>query len=253
VEGADAVVNLVAILAESGRQRFQAVHVDGARAIARATREAGIAPLVHVSALGASPDARAHYARSKGAGEQAVLAEHASAVILRPSLVFGPEDELFNRFAGLATVLPALPVIGGSSRFQPVYAGDVAAAIVAALDGRARPGTAYELGGPEVLTMREIMRRTLEHAGRRRLLVPLPGWLAKFKAALTKPLPMALRPFTVDQVRMLQSDNVVTEGARKEGRTLEGLGITAPVSIESVVPGYLERFQPRGQFAHYRG
>lgn len=254
IEGANAVVNLVAILAPSGRQTFAGLHTEGARRIAETARAAGAAAFVQVSAIGAESNARSVYARTKGDGEAAVLAAFPSAVILRPSLVFGPEDQLFNRFAALARFAPALPLIGGGrTKFQPVYVGDVAAAIANALEGKAKPGTVYELGGPEIITFREIMQRTLAYSGRRRCLLPLPFGLAKLQAALTKPLPSGLRPLTVDQVRLLQVDNVVSEAARKEGRTLQGLGIAAPRNIESVVPGYLERFRPNGQFARYRG
>ncbi|MEZ5776063.1 MAG: complex I NDUFA9 subunit family protein [Hyphomicrobiaceae bacterium] len=253
VAGADAVVNLVGILAETGRQRFDNIHVEGARRVARAGREAGIASLVHVSAIGADARSNARYARSKANGEKAVLEELPGAVIMRPSLVFGPEDQLFNRFAGLAAMSPVMPVIGGRSRFQPVYAGDVAEAIANALDGRARPGTVYELGGPEVVTMRQIIERTLAYTGRKRRLAPVPFWFAKLKAIGFKMLPSSLRPFTLDQMRMLQKDNLVGEAATAEARSLAGLGVTAPVSMEMVVPDYLVRFRDHGQYATYRG
>lgn len=254
VEGADAVVNLVAILAPSGRQTFEALHADGARRIATAARNAGASAFVHISAIGADPKSRSAYGRTKAEGEGAVLTAFPTAVILRPSLVFGPEDQLFNRFAALAQISPVLPSIGGGrTRFQPVYVGDVAEAIANALDGRAKPGAVYELGGPEVVTFREILQKTLAYSGRRRCLLPLPFALAKLQAALTKPLPAGLRPLTVDQVRLLEVDNVVGEAALKEGRTLQGLGVPSPRSISSIVPGYLERFKPKGQFAGYRG
>ena len=254
VEGADAVVNLVGILAKSGRQTFKAVHVAGARAIAEAARAAGAKTLVHVSAIGADKRSRANYGRTKAAGEAAVLKQFSDAVILRPSLVFGPEDQLFNRFAAMAGYSPFLPLIGGGrTRFQPVYAGDVAAAIAAACAGRAKPHTVYELGGPEVVTFRELLDRTMAWSGRRRLYLRLPFWAAKLAALLTVPLPNSLRPLTVDQVRSLQADNVVGKIAQTEGRTLAGLGIVHPQTMEAVVPGYLERFRSHGQFAHYRG
>jgi NADH dehydrogenase len=254
VEGAHAVVNLVAILARSGRQTFEAVHVAGAKAVAGAAREAGAEAFVHVSALGADKAARSSYARTKAAGEAMVLQEFADAVVLRPSLVFGPEDQLFNRFAGLARFSPFLPLIGGGRiRFQPVYAGDVGAAIAAASAGRARSGTVYELGGGEVITFRQLMERTLAWSGRRRPLLPIPFALAKLGALLTAPLPNGLRPITVDQVRLLQRDNVVSKAAQDEGRVLAHLGVAQPQTMEAVVPAYLERFQPHGQFAHYRG
>jgi uncharacterized protein YbjT (DUF2867 family) len=254
VEGADAVVNLVGILAKSGRQTFRAVHADGARAIAEAARAAGAKTLVHVSAIGAEKRSKADYARTKAAGEAAVLERFPDAVILRPSLVFGPEDQLFNRFAALAGFSPFLPLIGGGrTRLQPVYAGDVAEAIAVACAGRAKPHTVYELGGPEVVTFRELLDKTMAWSGRRRLYLRMPFWLAKLGALLTLPLPNSMRPLTVDQVRMLQVDNVVGKIAEAEGRTLAGLGIEHPQTMEAVVPGYLQRFQPHGQFAHYRG
>ena len=254
VEGAQAVVNLVGILFKSGAQTFDAVHVEGARAVARAAREAGAKTLVHVSALGSDPKSRGRYGRSKAAGEAAVLAEFPGAVILRPSLVFGPEDQLFNRFAAMARLSPFLPLIGGGrTLFQPVYVGDVGDAIAAACDGRARPGTVYELGGPEVITFRELLDRTLAWSGRRRWYLRMPFSLAKLAALATVPLPNRLRPLTVDQVRMLQRPNVVSEAAFAERRTLAGLGIASPHAMAAIVPVYLERFQPRGQFAHYRG
>lgn len=254
VEGADAVVNLVGILAKSGRQTFEAVHVEGARAIAEAARAAGARSLVHVSAIGADKNSKASYARTKWAGEVAVRERFQDAVILRPSLVFGPEDQLFNRFAALAGYSPFLPLIGGGrTKMQPVYVGDVAAAIAAALAGKARPQTVYELGGPEVVTFRELLERTMVWSGRKRGYLRLPFWAAKLGALLTLPLPNGLRPLTVDQVRMLRVDNVVSKAAEAEGRTLAGLGVSPAHTMETVVPVYLERFQPHGQFAHYRG
>jgi uncharacterized protein YbjT (DUF2867 family) len=230
------------------------VHVDGARAIARAARAAGVRHFIHVSALGADPRSKGNYGRSKAAGEAAVLAEFPEAVILRPSVIFGPEDELFNRFATMARVSPFMPVIGGGrTKFQPVYVGDVAETIVAAAEGKAKPGTIYELGGLEVITFDRLLRRTEEWSGRSRWHINWPFWLAKLIAAVTSPLPNSLRPMTVDQVRMLQSDSVVSEAAKAEGRTLQGLGIHSPQIMETIVPTYLERFRPKGQFSHYRG
>ncbi len=254
VEGADAVVNLVGILAKSGAQTFQAVHVAGARAVAAAAREAGANTLVHVSAIGADRKAKSTYARTKAAGEAGVQQDFAEAVILRPSLVFGPEDQLFNRFANMARLSPFLPLIGGGrSKLQPVYVGDVGEAIAAACAGRASHHAIYELGGPEVVTFRQLLDRTLNWSGRKRLYLRLPFWLAKLGALMTVPLPNSLRPLTVDQVRLLQSDNVVSKIAEAEGRTLAGLGIEHPHTMAAIVPGYLERFQRHGQFAHYRG
>jgi NADH dehydrogenase len=164
--------------------------------------------------------------------------------------VFGPEDDFFNRFAKLARIAPALPLIGGGrTRFQPVFAGDVAKAVIAAISGKAHAGAPYELGGPEVLTLKEVMQRVLAYTMRRRLLVPEPFWLAKLQAFFLQVLPTP--PLTIDQVRLLQTDNVVSESAKQSGRTLEGLGIE-PVAVAAVVPDYLEQFRPRGQFSDYR-
>ncbi len=261
VKGARAVINLVGILAERGRQTFEAVHIEGARTVARAAREGEAAALVHLSAIGADARARARYARSKAAGEVAVLEEFPEAVVLRPSIVFGPEDQFFNRFAAMARLSPALPLIGGGkTRFQPVYVGDVARAISAMLEGWAQVnesgaigegGAIYELGGPEVLSFRALLERVLHYTGRKRWLVPIPFWLATLQALLMSPLPNP--PLTVDQVRLLKRDNVVSDEAKARGRTLEGLGISPPTAIDLVVPQYLERFAPKGQYSHYRG
>lgn len=254
VEGAHVVINAVGVLTSSGRQTFEAVHVDGARAVARAAREAGAERFIHISAIGASESSPARYAQTKARGEAAVLEEFPGAVILRPSIVFGPEDAFFNRFAAMAQVSPVLPLIGGGrTRFQPVFVGDVGAAVAAAAGGAGAPGAVYELGGPDVLTFRELLERTLAYAGRKRGFLSLPFWLAKLQALLTWPLPNALRPLTVDQVRLLQADNVVSAAAQAEGWTLPGLGVAVPQSIGAIVPMYLERFRPKGQYSHYRG
>lgn len=253
-QGADIVVNAVGVLVSGGKQTFDAVHVEGARSIARAAREAGARHLIHVSAIGADARSAASYARSKAAGEAAVLEEFPAAIILRPSIVFGPEDEFFNRFAAMARMSPLLPLIGGGrTRFQPVHVEDLAAAIANAAEGAGTPGTVYEIGGPEVLTFRRLLDLTQEWSGRDRAYLRLPIWAAKLQALLTWPLPNAIRPVTVDQVRMLQRDNVVSEAAKAEGRTIAELGVEHPNPVGVVVPTYLERFKPRGQFAHYRG
>ena len=246
VTDADAVVNLVAILRESGRQRFDAVHDFGARAVAEAARAANVKRLIHVSAIGADPESPSAYARSKAAGEAAVLATRPDAVVFRPSILFGPDDHFFNRFASLARVLPAFPVFGGGhTRFQPVFVGDVAHAIVDAVEGRAKPGTVYELGGPEVKTLRQCLELMLHAIERRRLLVPVPWSLATALASVLQVLPKPL--ITVDQLLQLQIDNVVSEAAASEGRSLAGLAIE-PTSIEAILPSYLYRFRPHGQF-----
>ncbi|MPZ58272.1 MAG: NAD-dependent epimerase/dehydratase family protein [Rhizobiales bacterium] len=246
VRDANAVINLVGVLFERGAQRFAAVHTAGADAIARAA-PAG-AGVVHVSAIGADADSTSAYARSKAAGEQAVLTAVPGATIFRPSIQFGPEDNFFNRFAALARMLPALPLIGGGvTRFQPVFVGDVATAIADAVDGKTKPGTIYELGGPEVFTFKELMEFVLTTTGRKRLLLPLPFPLAKLQARFLQFLPKPL--LTPDQVELLRYDNVVSGEAEREGRTLEGLGID-PIAIASVVPSYLWRFRKTGQFSN---
>jgi len=253
VQGADVVINTVAIMTSSGAQTLDAVNVEGARTVARAARAAGVKRFIHVSAIGADRKSSAGYARSKAAGEAAVLAEFPDAIIVRPSIVFGPEDEFFNRFAALARVSPFMPSIGGGrTKFQPVYVGDVATAIANAAEGAGRPGVVYELGGPQVMSFRQLLDLTQEYAGRSKPYFPMPFWLAKLQAILTAPLPNAWRPVTLDQVRMLQTDNVVGAAAKADGRTLQGLGVTEAATVEAIVPTYLERFQPRGQYAHYR-
>jgi NADH dehydrogenase len=247
LEGADATVNLTGVLYRRGKQSFDALHVDAARRIGRLAREAGVKALVHVSAIGADPAAESHYARSKGAGEKALREEFPEAAILRPSLVFGPEDQFFNKFAWAARISPTLPLIGGGrTRFQPVFAGDVAAAILRALGDPAARGKTYELGGPTVYSFKELLQLILRETGRKRLLVPMPFFLASIDAFFLQ-LPSLILPIapllTVDQVRLLKTDNVVHEGAL----TLADLGI-APVSVEAIVPSYLWRFRAKGQF-----
>jgi uncharacterized protein YbjT (DUF2867 family) len=242
---ADILINLVGILFERGQQQFDAVHARGAETVALAASASG-ARLVHVSAIGANERSSFHYARSKAQGEKLVLAAMPSAVILRPSVVFGPEDDFFNKFASIARISPALPLIGGGhTLFQPVFAGDIANAVAAAIEGRARGGTIYELGGPEVRTFKELMNFVLSIIERRRLLIPIPFALAKMQASLLQLMPKPL--LTTDQVELLRNDNVVSESAKREERTLAALGID-PVALASVVPSYLWRFRKAGQF-----
>jgi uncharacterized protein YbjT (DUF2867 family) len=243
-----AAINLVGILAESGAQTFDAVQGAGAGAVARAAAALGAA-MVHVSAIGADENSPSRYARAKAAGEKAVLAAVPSATILRPSVVFGPEDQFSNRFAALARVSPMLPLIGGGlTKLQPVYVGDVATAVADAVDGKTRPGATYELGGPEVLTMREIIEIILAIIERQRMLVSLPFGLAKLQAQFLQFAPGAFK-LTPDQVALLRSDNVVSEAAKSAGLTLEGLG-AVPDSLEAIAPQYLWRFRKSGQFQH---
>jgi uncharacterized protein YbjT (DUF2867 family) len=249
-EDADAVINLVGILFPTGKQTFKSVQDEGAHNVAEAAKAAGARTLVHVSAIGADKDSPSVYARTKAAGEAAVRQAFPKAVIFRPSIVFGPEDDFFNRFAALARISPVLPLIGGGhTKFQPVFVGDVAQAVVAVLEGKASADAPYELGGPEILTMKDVMQRVLDYTMRTRPLVPLPFWLAKLQAFFLQLLPKP--PLTVDQVRLLETDNVVSAAAIKAGRTLEGLGIE-PVAVASIVPDYLEQFRPRGQFSEYK-
>jgi NADH dehydrogenase len=240
VQGADAVVNLCGILFQGG-QTFEDVQADGAAHVAQAATAAGVEALVHVSALGADSQSDSEYAVTKAQGEDAVREAFPKAVILRPSIVFGPEDSFFNKFASLARFTPALPLIGGGhTRFQPVFVGDVARAIVAGL-GR-QDGRTYELGGPAVYSFRELLQLILRETGRRRFLMPLPFGLAMIKAAFLQILPKPL--LTMDQVRLLKKDNVVSPTASG----LKDLGIT-PTSVEAVVPAYLWRFHPKGEYA----
>jgi len=243
-----AAINLVGILTESGAQTFDAVQGKGAGAVATAAAAAG-ARMVHVSAIGADENSLSRYARAKAAGEKAVRAAVPSATIMRPSVVFGPEDQFTNRFAALAQISPMLPLIGGGvTKLQPVYVGDVANAVADAVEGKTTPGATYELGGPEVLTMREIMEIILVTTERRRMLVSLPFGLAKLQALFLQFAPGALK-LTPDQVVLLGSDNVVSDAAKAAGLTLEGLGISAD-SLEAIVPQYLWRFRKTGQFQH---
>lgn len=244
VEGADVVVNLVAILFESGRQSFEAVHDFGARAVAEATRAAG-ARLVHVSAIGADPESDSDYARTKGLGERAVFETLPDSVVFRQSFMFGPEDRFFNKFANMARFTPAMPLIGGDVRSQPVFVADVAEAIAKAVDGQAEPGKIYELGGPQVLTMRESFEEMLAAIERKRWLVPVPWWAANLQASILGLLPNPL--LTTDQVKMLQKDNVVSDAAIAEGRTFAGLDIK-PRTLASILPSYLWRYRTAGQF-----
>jgi len=239
MQGAFAVINLIGILYETGRQTFAEVHGELPGRIARVAAAAGVARLVQTSAIGADPDSASAYARSKAAGERAVREAFAQATIIRPSIVVGPQDGFFNRFAALARLLPALPLIGGGgTRFQPVYVGDVADAIVAALERDDAPGRTYELGGPQVYSFAELLRYMLQVIGRRRLLVPISFELAMLQARFLELLPAP--PLTRDQVELLKTDNVV--GA--DAATFADLGITA-TPVELVVPEYLARYRPR--------
>ena len=243
VDGQDTVVNLVGILHESGRQRFELVHHVAPARLARLAREAGVARFVHLSAIGADSRSTSVYARTKAAGEEAVRDAFPTATILRPSVVFGPEDQFFNRMATLAMISPVMPLIGGGeTRFQPVYVGDVAAAVVRCIDDSAAAGRTYELGGPKVYTLRALTELLLEEIRRKRLFVDLPFGIAAVQARLLSLLPNP--PLTPDQVELLKRDIVVSSGAL----TLEMLGIT-PTAIEGILPTYLDRFRRGGWYA----
>jgi NADH dehydrogenase len=239
------VIYLVGILAESGAQSFDAVQAKGAETVAKAAAAVG-ARMVHVSAIGADAESPSRYAKAKAAGEAAVMAAVPSATIFRPSVVFGPEDQFTNRFAALARMLPVLPLVGADTKMQPVYVGDVATAIADAVDGKAKAGATYELGGPEVLTMREIIEAILAITARKPMLVPLSFGLARFQANFLQFAPSAFK-LTPDQVTMLERDNIVSDAAKAAGLTLEGLGIAAD-SLEAIAPQYLWRFRAAGQF-----
>ena len=246
MRGSHVAINLVGILAESGAQLFNGVQRDGAAAIAKAAA-AGGARMVHVSAIGADDNSAARYARSKAAGETAVLAAVPGATIFRPSVVFGPEDQFTNRFAALARVSPIMPLIGGgATRLQPVYVGDVATAVADAVDGKTKPGAIYELGGPEILTMREVMKIVLDTIERKRMFVSLPFGIANMQAMALQFAPGSLK-LTPDQVALLRTDNVVSDAAKSAGLTLEGMGIASD-SLEAIAPQYLWRFRATGQF-----
>lgn len=255
LEGADAVVNLVAVLSEKGKQNFEALHVDAARAIAEAAARGGIKRFVQVSALGAAPKG-ARYARTKYRGERAVLENVPSATILRPSIVFGPKDHFFNRFAAMAQAAAALPLVGvlpliggGATRFQPVFVGDVAEAVCAALERPEAQGRVYELGGPLTYSFKQLLQFVKRETQRNPPLVPLPFFIAQPMALVLDWL-FKLTPFdpplTGDQVMMLRRDSVV--GADASAGTIADLGVTSLESVEAVVPSYLWRFRPYGQF-----
>ena len=240
--GNDALVNCVGILRESGSQTFDRVHHTGPARLARLAREAGIERFVHISAIGADPRSSSAYARTKAAGEAAVRDAFPTVTILRPSVVFGAEDQFFNRFAAMATISPVLPLIGGGhTRFQPVYVGDVADAVLKCLDDPTTAGRTYELGGPKVYTFRELIELMLGEIRRKRSLVDLPFGLAAIQARLMSILPNP--PLTPDQVELLKRDNVVSSGAL----TLAALGIT-PTAVEGVLPSYLDRFRRGGWY-----
>ena len=245
VAGADHVVNLVGILFQAGPQRFDAVQAEGAGRVAEAAAAANAAGLVHLSAIGADPHSAAAYARSKAAGEAAVRQAFPGATIFRPSIVFGPEDQFFNRFAAMALVSPVLPLIGGgTTRFQPVYVLDVAEAVTRAVDDLALAGKTFELGGPRIYSFRELLQLTLAEIGRKRMLLSLPFPLAALQGALLQSIPFMRPALTADQVKLLKRDNVV--GPQAAG--FKELGMV-PTALEPILPTYLDRYRPQGFYS----
>lgn len=251
MQGADAVVNCVGILAESGKNTFDAVIAEGGGRVARLAAQQGIRNLVHISAIGADADSESDYQRAKAEGEAAILEHMPDAVILRPSIVFGPEDDFFNRFAGMTRFGPVLPIIGADTRFQPVYVDDVAQAACLAVTGKAAAGI-YELGGPDITTFRDLMQQMLDVIRRRRLVLDIPFFAASIMGGLfdfANKISLGLIPAMVtrDQVKTLRKDNVVADGAKGFGE----FGIK-PVALEAVLPDYLWRFRPSGQYSQIK-
>jgi len=244
-DGAYAVVNLASTFSNGTAQSFEGVNVFGAEAVAKAAKSAKAAVFIHMSGIGADQPSGSAYVTSRGAGEAKVKAVVPGAIILRPSVIFGPEDHLFNRFAKLARFAVVLPVLAAETKFQPVYVADVAEAVATLVDRGEASGKAYELGGPQVKTMRQIMQYVLEITYRKRLLINLPLSIASLVGTVIGWLPGA--PITSDQVEMLKANNTVSDKAASEGRDLAGLGIKAR-SVEAVVPSYLYRFRKAGQF-----
>ena len=246
VASADVVVNLVGILAEGGRQTFQTVQEEGAQAVAHAARAAGVGRFVQMSAIGADHNSASAYARTKAAGELAAREAYPDAIVVRPSIVFGKEDQFFNRFASMARFSPVLPVVGPDTRFQPVYSGDVGDFTAAAVDGTVPAGATYELGGPDTMSFRELMVLMLAYTRQRRRIIAIPFGTAKLQAKALSFLPNA--PLTEDQVELLRSDNVVSDKAIAEGRTFAAAGMV-PHSLDSILPTYLWTYRRGGQFA----
>ena len=246
VQGADIVINLVAVGFQRGAQTFEAINAQGAANVATAARDAGARALVHMSALGVDLATESLYAQSKLAGEEAVLKAFPQAVIMRPSLLFGRGDGFFNLMGSLARLAPVMPLISGDTRFQPAYVGDVAEAIAMAAQGQVKTGRIYELGGPDIETHKQLLERILREAGRTPLVLPLPSGLARMLA-----LPLGLLPgtplLTADQIELLGTDNVVSDAALRDKRGFAAFGIT-PTSMATVLPTYMWQYRKHGQF-----
>lgn len=249
VAGSDHVVNCVGILFESGKNSFDSVQKFGAKAVAEAARAAG-ATLTHVSAIGADAKSESSYARSKGRAEEAILSTVPDAIILRPSIIFGKEDNFFNKFADMARSMPFLPLIGGGlTKFQPIFVEDVASAVAKAVEGKVAKGKIYELGGAEVLTFKQCLETVLRITYRKRPLVSLPFGVASMIGSVASMIPLITPPLTSDQVTLLKKDNVVSKEAEQEGRTLAAFGIS-PTVLDAILPSYLVQYRVQGQFTN---
>jgi NADH dehydrogenase len=245
VRGAAVVINLAAVGVEKGKQRFRAVNVMGARRVAEAAKAAGVKTLIHMSVIGADENSPSLFARSRAMGEAEVRAAFPSAIIMRPSVIFGTNDEFFNKLGLIARMLPIMPLFGGKTHFQPVYVGDVAEAFAEAVKGNLKAGKTFELGGPDVLTNRELVERVLRYTNRSNPILPLPAFVGRLLAFPLSFLPKPL--VTGEQVTLMGIDNVVSPEAAKEKRTLAGMGIV-PRPLDAVLPGYMWRFSANGQF-----
>ena len=247
VQGADHVISLVGILFQSGDQSFNSVIDEGAEVIAKAAKEAGLSRIIQISAIGADEDSDSLYAQSKALGEKHVLSHLPESIIIRPSIIFGQEDDFFNRFAKLAGLMPVIPLVGAQTKFQPVYVDDVASVIFKAVKGELESGQTYELGGARVSSFQSLIEMLVKMIERKRIVAPIPKFAGEILANFLQFAPGGLK-LTPDQVRLLGVDNIVSQEATDKGYTLEGLGIE-PVTMEAVLPKYLVQYKPSGEFA----